>query len=379
MERNTEYKELRKILLKHIENFNKHDTSATKRDEAKKYRGECIRLALQRKPYLKENEKQYLSRVLKGEDLSPLKIEPVLQFCHSKEDFDFFDFFRLWSSFPTRDRPGRRFKFLLYDEGHSLKPLMALGCLGSSIRQLSVRDEWIGWNDRRFKKIRAKKLAYIMDLNTCIGIPPYSFLTSGKLLCYIILSNEFREMYFERYRNQLTRNLKRIVTDIALVVTCGAYSSNTPQYKGISFHGNNKFKYIGYTKGYSTFHIPQSLYNKLISVFDGPELRFSRYGERGSMAKFQVLRDIARKLNIDEEELLYSGHKRSVFVAPLAQNFREFLLDENKELIYYNVKYDDLVKTWRRQWLLKRWKSSQVRKKVQNFKPEDIGLFSRVK
>jgi hypothetical protein len=55
-------------------------------------------------------------------------------------------------------------------------------------------------------------------------------------------------MYAARYAKQLTRKPGRIVTDIALLMTCGAYSSNTPQYKGVSYRGRSRFKFVGYTK-----------------------------------------------------------------------------------------------------------------------------------
>jgi len=157
-------------------------------------------------------------------------------------------------------------------------------------------------------------------------------------------------------------------------VTCGAYSSNTPQYKGISYGGRSRFKFVGYTKGYSTFHIPQSLFNTLIGKFDDPKLRLARYGERGSHAKIHVLRHIARQLGIDEEQLVFSGHRRAVFLTPLAKNTRAFLRGEASRLEYYSANYDDLVEEWRAKWLVRRWRSSRVRHQVRSFVPRHITL-----
>lgn len=374
MESHTNHALLKRSLIHLIQTFDNTDNARTKRCAAKQYRQECIKGALLRKPYLKSKEPQFLAQLIKGSRLQLSRIQPILRICESREDFDVVDYFSLWSSFPTRDRPGRRLKFLLFDVGQKSAALMALGSIGSSVRQLGVRDSWIGWNTKDFKEVRASKLAYIMDVTRCIGVPPYSFLTSGKLLCYTLLSNEFRSLYALRYAKQLTRKLERIVTDIALLVTCGAYSSNTPQYKGISYGGRSRFKFVGYTKGYSTFHIPQSLFNMLIGKFDDPKLRLARYGERGSHAKIHVLRHIARQLGIDEEQLVFSGHRRAVFLTPLAKNTRAFLRGEASRLEYYSANYDDLVEEWRVKWLVRRWRSSRVRHQVRSFVPRHITL-----
>ena len=159
------------------------------------WRLDFIRSMFAKKPYLVASEDRYLSQLISGVDLCPAKIAPELVPCRTREDFDLYDYFRLSSSFPTSDRPGRRLKFLLRDVGNPGAPLMGLCCLSSAVRQLRVRDDWIGWTASESRRARVERLAYVMDVSTCLSLPPYSFLTAGKLLAAAMASNEVRSVY----------------------------------------------------------------------------------------------------------------------------------------------------------------------------------------
>lgn len=338
------------------------------------YRKALIRLLVKRKPYLLENENYYLRNVLSGSNLNPNQISPAIRFCNSRSDYDLFDFLSMWSSFPAANRPGRRFKFFIVDAGHEGSPIMALGCLSSSIRLLRARDEWIGWHGAKWKETRARNLAFMLDLSTCVGIPPYSYLTSGKLLCYTCLSKEIRDAYSKRYASQRTMNLGRFITDIALIVVLGAFSRNTPQYKGISVNGIKYFRFVGYTKGYSTFHIPRDYYDELLSTINIEALGKRRRLDGGGNPKLRMLRIIARRLHLDEENFVRSGYRRAVFVAPLAHNSTAFLLGEDERLDYFDYSFEDVVEAWKQKWLWRRCEKGEVLEKVNTFTPSLLSL-----
>lgn len=354
--------------------FDETDSAIAKRIATIPYRKAFISSLVERKPYLVRNEDYYLKNVLPGSGLDPNRISPAIRFCETRNDHDLFDFLSTLSSFPGSSRLGRRFRFFIIDEGHDGAPVMALGCLASAIRLLRARDEWIGWHGSKWKMICAQNLAFVMDLSTCVGIPPYSWLTSGKLLCYACLSRELRQAYSMRYASQYTMKLGRIVTDIALIVVLGAFSSNTPQYKGISIDGRNHFKFVGYTRGYSSFQISGNTYEELLSKIDVPQLSKKRCLNGGGNPKLRMLRLIARRMNLDEEHLANSGHRRAVFVAPLAHNSRTFLRGEDDFLVYFNYPLEDLVKAWKQKWLWRRWASDEVVRKVRNFTTSQLSL-----
>ena len=338
------------------------------------WKREFLKSLLNRKPYLFNNENQYLSRLIPGSNLNPNLILPDIKLCETRDDYDLFDFLGIWSSFPTSDRPGRRMKFFIVDKGHEGTPIMALGCLSSTVSLLATRDNWIGWAGRSFKEIRANNLAYIMDLSTCVGIPPYSYVTSGKLLCYSCLSREFRWAYASRYQSQYTAKLKRLVTDIALIVVLGAFSRNTPQYRGITLGGETRFRFAGYTKGYSTFHIPSGLYDELLTRANIEELSKQRCLDRGGNPKLRMLRTIARKANINDEYIVKSGFKRAVFIAPTAYNSRTFLLGEDRSLDYYDYSFEEVVEAWKKRWLYTRYSNNRVLAEINRFTPSLLSL-----
>ena len=65
----------------------------------------------EKKPRLRSHEDRYLSQLIFGKALNEEDIDPVLIPCVTREDFDVYDYFRMWSSFPTLDRPGPRLSF----------------------------------------------------------------------------------------------------------------------------------------------------------------------------------------------------------------------------------------------------------------------------
>jgi hypothetical protein len=75
----------------------------------------------------------------------------------------------------------------------------------------------------------AERLAYVVDLSTCIGVPPYGALTSAKLLAHLIISDACLDMYEDRQ----TERLRRTIDTYALVVATGAFKTKTPTYRGI--------------------------------------------------------------------------------------------------------------------------------------------------
>jgi len=76
----------------------------------------------------------YLQRVTDArDDFTGLRLRDVWRYC------------RYTWSLPQKTQPGRRMKYLVRDAARPLHPIMGIGALGSSIMQISCRDEEIGW------------------------------------------------------------------------------------------------------------------------------------------------------------------------------------------------------------------------------------------
>ncbi len=363
---------LRRELLLAVKHLPGGGTQEEKRRAAEPWRIQFVRQMFDRKPYFAKREDEFLSNLASGALFDPEKIQPQLFVCKSREDFDVYDYFRMWSSFPTLDRPGRRLKFIVRDAGIPSKPIMGLCCLSSPVRSIRVRDHWIAWQDR--PRIRQKNLAMVMDLSTCIGLPPYSYLTAGKLLAAMMASNEVREAYRARYALQRSRIRRRILTDIVLLMTSACYSSNAAQYKGLGFTSSQLFRFIGYTSGYSTFQIPPDLYGQVKKFVIKRRRTANPTRDGGPSAKIRILRWAARDLSISEQRLVYTGHRRAVFAAPLARNWREFLLGHTSRIEYFDYTLECLIRRWKEKWLKRRCENSIVMDKVYRFHPEELRM-----
>lgn len=363
-------KKLKTELLKMIEQLPSGDDAVGRRMAVEGWQRDFVAALLRKKPYLLSNEAIYLSSLIDGTDLDSNKISPQLLPCTCREDYDLYDYLRMLSSFPTQDRPGRRMKFLVRDVGHPGAPVMGICCLSSTIKQLKALDQWIGWAGKEWQTIRTHNLAFIMDISTCLGIPPYSYLTSGKLLCYMMLSNEVRELYRQRYEFKPSESKNRILKDIVLLLTTGAFGENTPQYKGITFSGQKQFRLIGLTSGYSTFQVSPALYKQIKQLVNSNGQSQIPTIDGGASAKLRILRYGARELGIDEEQLVFSGHRRAVFAAPIAVNWREFLRMETQRIEYCDYPLQELINEWKSRWLRRRLRARHVRTQISAFRPD---------
>ena len=79
-------------------------------------------------------------------------------------------------------------------------PIIGIAALGSSIIHIHDRDKWIGWDT----KTRTNRIIYMMDAYIVGAMPPYNYLLGGKLISYILASNELRAIYKEKYANAKT-------------------------------------------------------------------------------------------------------------------------------------------------------------------------------
>jgi len=215
-------------------------------------------------------------------------------------------------------------------------------------------------------------LGYVLDISTCISVPPYSHLTAAKLLAALMTTNEVRDLYAKHYAERPTWKRRRILTDVVLVTATGAFGRNAVAYKGFRRNGESLFRFVGYTAGYSTFQVPPALYGRL-KKFVG------RYGRPvdgtaggGPNPKLRILRMAARMLKVPEELLVRPGHRRAVFAAPLAFNFRSILRGSASRPHYIDFSVEEAICTWRERFLARRLGDHAVRQVMRQFDPEEV-------
>jgi hypothetical protein len=369
---------LRQALLDAISTLPTESDPSARRKAVRGWRKGVARAAFRDHRNLTTFEKDILRNVLPGRDLDPLAIAPEIIPCTGEYDFLTFTYFSLLSSFPSTDRPGRRMKFLIRDMGHRSRPLIGICCLSSPVRQLRVRDEWIGWHGSAHRGTRARNLVFVSDLSTCISIPPYSYLTGGKLLAGLMATDEVRSFYRERYRDQLTLRQSMRADSVFLLTTSGCYGSNAPLYKGIKLGGISLYRFLGYSKGYSHFQIDPTLYNEVKMFVRRRRPETDGKFRTWSNSKIRVLRMAARELEIPEESLVYTGHRRGIFAAPLARNWRELLLGTQQSADPHEYPAAEIIQFWKQTWVPKRLQSRPVREAIRKSSPDDVRISALV-
>lgn len=295
------------------------------------------------------------------------EIIPSFEICETKEQFDLFRVYRYYWSSPYSDYVGRRIKIIVRDIALPNKPVIGIIALGSSIIHISDRDNWIGWN----KETRTKNLIYTMDAYVLGALPPYNYLLGGKLLSYLLVSKELKDVYKNKYKDKTTNISNRKANDIACIFTMSLYGKSS-QYNRISYNGIRLYELIGYTKGYGTLHLTDETFNAMLELLKDKKILISnRFGE-GPNWRMRVIRTVGECLGFNSDFLLQHSFKRAIYLTPLASNYLKFLNDQENKLDYYNFSLIELTSYWRKRWYMKRRNNLQIKESVLNFRKNDF-------
>lgn len=296
-------------------------------------------------------------------------VEPTIEVCESQEQHDIFRIFRFYWSSPYSEYVGRRLKLLIRDNALPGKPLIGLAALGSSIVHIPERDEWIGWD----KNTRTRNLVYTMDAYVLGALPPYNYLLGGKLVSYLIASNEVRDIYHRKYKGVVTNISKRTASSLACIFTTSLYGRSS-QYNRMKFNEQVLYIPIGETKGFGTLHLTNETFSAMRSLLEAHGVAVTnRFGD-GPIWRMRVIRTTAEILGFDADFLLKHSFRRQIFAIPLAHNFKEFLTDKHSRLRHCNYPLDTLTDYWRTRWLRMRKTSPEIKQAVCDFCPESFSI-----
>jgi hypothetical protein len=303
-----------------------------------------------------------------GAEVIESRIEPTIEVCETEEQFDLFRVCRFYWSSPYSEYVGRRIKLLIRDSSLPNRPLIGIAALGSSIVHIPERDKWIGWDT----KARTRNLVYTMDAYVLGALPPYNYLLGGKLISYMLASNEVRELFRRKYKNKVTNILKRKASRLACIFTTSLYGKSS-QYNRIKFNDQLLYVPIGKTKGYGTLHLTDETFDAMRDLLTAHKILVTnRFGD-GPIWRMRVIRTASELLGFNSDFLLCHSFQRNIYAIPLAHNFSEFLKGEHSRLNYFNYPLSSLVEHWRTRWLTQRKTNPDVKRNVLAFRPE---LFS---
>jgi hypothetical protein len=213
----------------------------------------------------------------------------------------------------------------------------------------------------------------MLDITTCGAVAPYSHLLGGKLVTLMMLSPEVVKAHARRYRTApsiIASAMKGKVVirspRLVLLGTTSLYGVSSSQYNRLkipaSAVGSSRdleFIPLGRTEGFGSFHFSEmtlQLGQDVVSQKRKGRRVNSIFGE-GVNPKLRKLREALSIAGLQPDQLLRHGSPRLVYGAPLAENFREILLDKAVRPKYLLSKLppseatERLAEFWRTRWL----------------------------
>lgn len=304
-----------------------------------------------------------------GLDVLKSKINPIIEVCETPKQHSLFRMLRYYWSSPHSEYVGRRIKLIIRDGGLPNKPVIGIAALGSPIIHIPERDEFIGWDN----KTRTKNLIYTMDAYVIGALPPYNYLLGGKLISYILASNEVRAIYKNKYKDVITIKDKRTASKLVGIFTTSLYGSSS-QYNRIKFKDELLYKPIGQTKGFGTLHLSDQSIQLMLKYLKSKGIETGNKFGDGPSWVMRVIRTAGDLLRFDSDFLLQHSFKRNIYFVPLAKEYKAFLNGETNQPQFYNYSKKELVDFWKKRWLENRKQNINIVMDVLDFNPEKFKI-----
>ena len=342
------------------------------------YRKESVRKAMsfarkeiiqKNKEWIKKNLPFARENLAEGAKVIESKVLPRIEVCETSKQHSLFRLFRYYWSSPFSDYVGRRIKIIVRDDGIEGSPVIGIAALGSSIIHIPDRDKWIGWET----KTRTNRIIFMMDSYVLGALPPYNHLLGGKLISYILASNEVRLILKNKYKSMRTLIKKRKASDFVLLMTTSLYGDSS-QYNRLKYGKRLLYKPIGFTSGYGALHISTKTFGLMRKLAEKRKLLISNKFGGGPSWRMRVIRTACEELGIDSDAILKHSFKRGIYACPLAANWRAYLLGNAKKARYKNLPLKKVVDYWKTRWFEMRKQNDLVVQKVKEFSPKNFSI-----
>ena len=257
----------------------------------------------------------------------------------------------VWWSLPYEKSYGRQMRFIVWDEYHNA-PMGLIG-LQSPILSWKARDNYLGIT----KESRDFWVNQSMSAQRLGALPPYNKFLGGKLIALLMTSNFIREGFYKKYKDYETLILKRkIPSNLLFITTTGAYGKSSV-YNRLNFNNDNVCKFIGYTNGSGSFHIPNTLYESFINYLQlKNNVKVGRSFGNGPSVKMKNISQVMAQLGFKSGA--NHGIKRAVYFFPFVKNIKG-IIGNNEDPIWIDRNIDELTDFWQQRWAIKRTKNYQ--------------------
>jgi hypothetical protein len=342
-------KELRRLLLAALNSSNSHPPS--KEAIRALHEGQRRERSQSEEVFLRTHGYSLMRYFADGNEISPGQISPKLV-CIRKADSLEGHLFRLatllWSV-PVSRGYGRRLRYLVVDNYNS--KIIGVLALGDPVFNLRCRDEWIGWDVNQ----RRERLAFVLDAYVLGAVPPYSMLLGSKLVGSLVASNEIQEEFRERYSKKSGIISQRRKNPHLVLATTTSALGRSSVYNRLRLPGIVEFIKTGHTDGWGHFLVSDQLFIEVRLMLKANGDSYSDnygYGE-GPSWRLRALRKACDILDIDGD-LLRHGIQREAYGIPLAMNWRQVLLGEERVPRNSPILAEDIGKVAVKRWLVPR-------------------------
>lgn len=277
------------------------------------------------------DEKYYYNMIYNTYDIN--KFQPELEFCVTTEQMDIWKYYRLRiSSHPYQQSYGRLVEILIRDK--LTKKYVGIASLSSELLHCTKEDDYIGWNNN--DKLKKYKKDNVMNISTCVGIPPFSFnYNGGKLIAKLMFSQETYDFVLKKYNDKLV-----------------ALSTYSLHGKSIQYDRLNELKYLGLTEGYGSSHINSKLYRII-----------TRYMDQNNIGENKLFRSRLHRIkclcnHLGIRDITFHGNQRGVYFGYLGSNGKDFLTSKTDEFIPDMIKtVDEIYNDWKNRWAVNRFEN----------------------
>lgn len=294
-----------------------------------------------------ENTDLIRKYLIDGKSLDVSKIDPKI--IEVKEGTEYETIFRWWNlvwwSLPYERAYGRQMRLIVWDKYHNA-PIGLIG-LQSPLLSWSVRDNYL--------KLPAKNRDFWVNQSLSAqrlgALPPYNYILGGKLVALLMTASVIRKEFEKKYVGYKTILKNRALPPrLLFITTTGAYGKSSV-YNRLKFGNYAVAKFIGYTKGSGTFHIPNTLYEDFIKYLEKRHYDVRRGYGNGPSRKMRLITQAMESLGIPDGAT--HGIQRAVYLFPLVKNLLE-VLHNNKRPMWSNWRIYELTEFWKQRWALPR-------------------------
>ena len=302
-----------------------------------------------KRKFIEQYDEMFLEKfIINGTDLDIHNIRPVLSKIDGKLDNALFNWIKLHWSIPISAGYGRRLRYVVYDRGNSA--IMGIIGLADPVFALGDRDRYIGWT----ADVRKRNLKHVMDAFVLGAVPPYSYILGGKLVASLLMSPKIRTDFSKQYRGKKSLISGEIFDGKLAAITTASALGKSSVYDRISINGGSKFLHVGWSKGSGEFHFLNDLYQQIYDLAL-PTLKWTknpRWG-KGSRNRRVVIQEGLRILNLPAN-MIYHNIPRELFLVPLGSRTFNFLRNETKQIGYFGITQDEIVKYALKRWVIPR-------------------------